>query len=213
MDTSEAFKPYADQVADTARWAARKGWAPATSTNYSVRLPAEAAPAICAITASGIDKDHLDSDSVIAIDGEGRPMNGSRLRPSAETLMLYRRANVGAVLHTHSIAAALLSRSAEATGFLTFSGWELLKGLESIDRHDCEIRLPVFPNSQDMAWLSAHIEPRLPETKPCYGFLLAGHGLYVWGTTLSDAKRHLEVFEYLLQCEREVRTHGFLAGA
>src|SRR5689334_1027933 len=94
MGLFEDFKPYADQVADTARWAARKGWAPATSTNYSVRLPADAAPAICAITASGIDKDHLGSDSIIAIDGKGRPMNGNRLRPSAETplhLMLYRR--------------------------------------------------------------------------------------------------------------------------
>ena len=216
MGISEDFKPYADQVADTARWAARNGWAPATSTNYSVRLPADAIPAICAITASGIDKDHLDSDSVIAIDGKGRPMNGSRLRPSAEAplhLMLYRRALVGAVLHTHSIAGALLSRSADATGYLTFSGWELLKGLEGIERHDCEVRLPVFPNSQDMAWLSSHIEPRLQETEPCYGFLLAGHGLYVWGKTLTDAKRHLEVFEYLLQCEREVRTHGYRAGA
>lgn len=216
MGTSENFKPFADQVADTARWAARKGWAPATSTNYSVRLPADAAPAICAITASGIDKDHLDSDAVIAIDGDGHPLYGSHLRPSAETplhLMLYRRANVGAVLHTHSIAGALLSRWVEATGFVTFSGWELLKGLEGIDRHDCDVTVPVFPNSQDMTGLAAHIEPRLPTTEPCYGFLLAGHGLYVWGKTLVDAKRHLEVFEYLLQCEREVRSHDYPAGA
>lgn len=211
MDSFRDFKRYADHVADTARWASRNGWAPATSTNYSVRLPADAEPAICAITASGIDKDQLDSDSVIAIDGEGRPINGSRLRPSAETLlhlMLYRQSNVGAVLHTHSLAGTLLSRMTEATGHLTFSGWELLKGLEGIERHDCEVRLPIFPNSQDMAWLSAHIEPRLPRIEPCYGFLLAGHGLYVWGKTLSDAKRHLEVFEYLLQCEREVRHRG-----
>lgn len=143
-------------------------------------------------------------------------MGESRFRPSAETplhLMLYRRAHVGAVLHTHSIAGALLSRSAEATGFLTFSGWELLKGLEGIDRHDCEVRLPVFPNSQDITELAAHIEPRLPRTGPCYGFMLAGHGLYVWGKTLVDAKRHLEVFEYLLQCEREVRAYDYRAGA
>lgn len=216
MDTIPDFKRYADQVADTARWAARKGWAPATSTNYSVRLPVPAAPAICAITASGIDKDHLDSDSVLAIDGDGCPMNGSQLKPSAETplhLMLYRRPHVGAVLHTHSIAGALLSRSAEATGYLALSGWELLKGLEGINRHDCEVRLPVFPNSQDISGLAAHIESRLPTAEPCYGFLLARHGLYVWGTTLSDAKRHLEVFEYLLQCEREARIHDYRAGA
>jgi methylthioribulose-1-phosphate dehydratase len=111
------------------------------------------------------------------------------------------------------VAGALLSRLAETAGHLAFSGWELLKGLEGIDRHDCEVRLPVFPNSQDIGGLAAHIEPRLPCTEPCYGFLLAGHGLYVWGKTLSDAKRHLEVFEYLLQCEREVRNHGHIAGA
>ncbi|MDH4096838.1 MAG: methylthioribulose 1-phosphate dehydratase [Nitrospira sp.] len=211
MNTFRDFKRYAEQVADTARWAARMGWAPATSTNYSVRLPDEAAPAICAITMSGIEKERLYADSVLAVDGDGLPMNGNLLRPSAETLlhlMLYRRKNVGAVLHTHSMAAAMLSRSAEVTGHLSFSGWELLKGLDGIDRHDCDVRLPIFPNSQDMAQLAAHIEPRLLDTEACYGFLLAGHGLYVWGKTLTDAKRHLEVFEYLLQCERAVGHHG-----
>lgn len=211
MDTFRDFKRYADQVADTARWAARMGWAPATSTNYSVRLPDEAAPAVCAITASGVEKERLDTDSVLAVDSDGNPMNGHQLRPSAETLlhlMLYRRTNIGAVLHTHSLAGALLSRLAETAGHLSFSGWELLKGLEGIDRHDREVRLPIFQNSQDMARLAAHIEPRLPQTEPCYGFLLAGHGLYVWGKTLPDAKRHLEVFEYLLQCEGAVRHHG-----
>lgn len=201
------FAQYAEQLAETARWAARKGWAPATSTNYSVRLPDAAAPAICAITASGIDKDHIEADSVLAIDGTGQPTHGSRLRPSAETplhLMLYRRPGVGAVLHTHSLAGALLSRVNEAAGVLTLSGWELLKGLDGVDRHDCAVRIPIFGNSQDMAGLASQIEPRLPRSGPCYGFLLAGHGLYVWGKTLADAKRHLEVFEYLLQCEREV---------
>ncbi|MFO0705970.1 MAG: methylthioribulose 1-phosphate dehydratase [Nitrospira sp.] len=205
------FTQYAEQVADAARWAARKGWAPATSTNYSVRLPAEAAPAICAITASGLDKDRLGADSVIAIDKAGLPMNGNGLRPSAETplhLMLYRRPDIGAVLHTHSMAGAVLSRMAEPADHLTFSGWELLKGLAGIDRHDCDVRVPVFGNSQDMAGLVARIEPCLPQHAPCYGFLLAGHGLYVWGATMTEARRHLEVFEYLLQCECEVRHHG-----
>lgn len=216
MDSLPDFKRCADQLAEVARWAARKGWAPATSTNYSVRLPDEALPAICAITASGADKDRLDPDDVLAVDCDGGPLNGHPRKPSAETLlhlMLYRRANIGAVLHTHSIAGALLSRQAESTGHLTFSGWELLKGLEGIDRHDCAIRLPIFPNSQDIAGLVAHIEPRLSSAEASHGFLLAGHGLYVWGKSLPEAKRHLEVFEYLLQCEREVGHHGHHSSA
>jgi methylthioribulose-1-phosphate dehydratase len=209
------FKLYADQLAEVAHWAARKGWAPATSTNYSLRLPAASHPAICAITSSGVDKEQLGPDDVVAVDRDGRPLNGGQGKPSAETLlhlMLYRRSEVGAVLHTHSMTGALLSQKSEAAGHITFSGWELLKGLDGIDRHDCEVRLPVFPNSQDIAGLAAYIEPRLSSARACPGFLLAGHGLYAWGNSLSQAKRHLEVFEYLLQCEREVRHHGYRTG-
>jgi methylthioribulose-1-phosphate dehydratase len=33
----------------------------------------------------------------------------------------------------------------------------------------------------------------------CYGILLAGHGIYVWGKSIEEAKRHLEVFEYVFK--------------
>jgi methylthioribulose-1-phosphate dehydratase len=92
METFSDFKIYADQLAETARWAYRNGWAPATSSNYSLRLPAEAAPAVCAITASGLDKQSADSDYILAVDGHGRPVRSRNLRPSAETplhLMVY----------------------------------------------------------------------------------------------------------------------------
>jgi methylthioribulose-1-phosphate dehydratase len=216
MDDSQDLKVFADQLADIARWAYRKGWAPATSTNYSLRLPEHAAPAFCAITSSGVDKETFDPDQVLAVDQFGVPMNGCTLKPSAETLlhvMLYHAMGAGAVLHTHSLAAALLSRSAGECGYLKLSGWELLKGFDGIETHDCEVVLPVFPNSQDIPALASHIKTRLPRTQPCYGFLLAGHGLYVWGKDIATAKRHLEVFEFLLQCEREVRSHGYPANA
>jgi ribulose-5-phosphate 4-epimerase/fuculose-1-phosphate aldolase len=60
MDDTHGFKVFVDQLADIAQWAYRKGWAPATSTNYSVRLPEHAAPAFCAITSSGVDKETID---------------------------------------------------------------------------------------------------------------------------------------------------------
>jgi methylthioribulose-1-phosphate dehydratase len=88
------------------------------------------------------------------------------------------------------------------------SGWELLKGLEGVVSHQCEVTLPVFANSQDMPRLAALIEPHVRAASCCYGFLLAGHGLYGWGKDLPTARQHLEVFEFLLQCEREVRSYG-----
>lgn len=211
MDTFPELKRYADQLAEIARWAYRNGWAPGTSTNYSMRLPVEAAPALCAITSSGVDKDTIDCDHILAVDRHGRPVGGKSLTPSAETalhLMLYRATEAGAVLHTHSLAAALLSQAARDEGQLSISGWELLKGLEGVTSHQSEVTLPVFPNSQDMLSLAALIEPHVVATPGCYGFLLAGHGLYVWGKDIGAARRHLEVFEFLLQCEREVRSYG-----
>ena len=85
MEDSQDFKVIAGQLADIARWAYRKGWAPATSTNYSVRLPEHAAPAFCAITSSGMDKETIDPEQVLAVDRIGVPVNGCALEPSAET--------------------------------------------------------------------------------------------------------------------------------
>jgi methylthioribulose-1-phosphate dehydratase len=190
------------------------GWAPATSTNYSVRLPDDAAPAYCAITSSGVNKGTIEVKHILAIDQHGRPIDADGLKPSAETplhLLLYRTMDAGAVLHTHSLPAALLSQLARDEGQVLISGWELLKGLSGIDTHEVEISLPVFPNSQDMQALSARVEQSFSTKRACYGFLLAGHGLYVWGKDLPEAKRHLEVLEYLLQCQQEVTRHGHSA--
>ena len=192
------------------------GWAPATSTNYSVRLPDNAAPAYCAITSSGVDKGSIEVEHILAIDQQGKPIDAEGAQPSAETplhLLLYRAMGAGAVLHTHSLSAALLSQLACDEGQVRLTGWELLKGLRGIDTHEAEIFLPVFPNSQDMQTLSSHVERSLSKERACYGFLLAGHGLYVWGKDLPEAKRHLEVLEYLLQCQREVTRHGHPANS
>ncbi len=32
------------------------------------------------------------------------------------------------------------------------------------------------------------------------GFLIAGHGLYAWGATMTDALRHTEAFDFLFAC-------------
>ncbi|NOT23494.1 MAG: methylthioribulose 1-phosphate dehydratase [Nitrospiraceae bacterium] len=211
MAQSPDFKTVAEQLVQTARWAARMGWAPATSTNYSVRLPDDAAPEYCAITSSGVDKAEIEVEHILAVDQQGRALDGNGLTPSAETplhLLLYRRMGAGAVLHTHSLSAALLSQLARDEGRIVLSGWELLKGLNGIESHETEVSLPIFPNSQDMQALSLRVGQSFSTEQCCYGFLLAGHGLYVWGKDLPEAKRHLEVFEYLLQCQREATFHG-----
>ena len=82
----------------------------------------------------------------------------------------------------------------------------MLKGLEGVQTHDTMIEVPVFRNSQDMAELSERIRDVLEPSSvtyskrpPVHGFLLAGHGLYTWGKSLAEARRHIEIFEFLFE--------------
>jgi ribulose-5-phosphate 4-epimerase/fuculose-1-phosphate aldolase len=82
-------------------------------------------------------------------------------------------------------------------GYLLVNGLEMLKGLEGISSHDTSIAIPVLENCQDMRLLSQSAGPHLAQAP--HGLLIAGHGLYAWGSSLFQARRHLEVLEFLLE--------------
>ncbi|HIN34013.1 MAG TPA: methylthioribulose 1-phosphate dehydratase, partial [Nitrospirales bacterium] len=49
------------------------------------------------------------------------------------------------------------------------------------------------------------------EKPKSHGFLIRGHGLYTWGKTIQDAKRHVEILEFLLEVtgrQRSVSIEG-----
>jgi methylthioribulose-1-phosphate dehydratase len=50
-----------------------------------------------------------------------------------------------------------------------------------------------------------------PGRPPGHGFLLSRHGLYTWGRDLAEARRHVEIFEFLFECVARNRSLG--AGA
>jgi len=196
----------AQSLISNVRELAQLGWTPATSSNFSERLDGSHA----AITVSGRDKGRLVEDDIMVVDLEGRAV-GRQLRPSAETLLhtrLYRRfPEVGCVLHTHSKVQTVASRLYAREGHVRLEGYELLKAFEGNSTHETAIEVPVFANTQDMTVLSAQVDELL-DRQPMWGYLIDGHGLYAWGRTMADARRHLEAFEFLLGCELELRRLG-----
>ncbi len=196
----------AQQIIDAGRWIDAQGWCPATGGNFSVRLGAESA----LITASGCHKGHLRAEQLLQVDLDGQPQ-ASLLKPSAETLLHTRLyaldANIGAVLHTHSVASTVLSRL-EAGDWLTISGYEMQKSLSGNHTHDASIRIAILDNAQDMQALAAELSQRWQDTALQWGFLVRGHGLYTWGHDMSEARRHLEGLEFLFACELEMRRLG-----
>ena len=128
-------------------------------------------------------------------------------RPSAETLLhvqVYKRfADVGYVLHPHSVNATLLSRL--HSGHLQLEDYEILKAFPGIDTHACKINIPIFANDQDIARLARKVDDYMDEHEGVHGYLISGHGFYTWGVSVEDALRHVEAFEFLFECEMRVR--------
>ncbi len=181
----------------------QQGWSPATSTNYSLRHATQTE--LCYVSRSGVDKSRFEASDFLLLGLDGRLQSGFEDKtPSAETdihLMLYRQTNAGCILHTHSIADTLLSRYYYPQGELRLEAYELLKGIGKISTHDTQCLVPIFANTQNIAALSEQMAEYLANNPSCYGMLIERHGFYTWGATLQDAKRHLEVFQFLFECE------------
>ncbi|MBB4630980.1 methylthioribulose 1-phosphate dehydratase [Sphingosinicella soli] len=193
---ASTFETAADAIVAVGRAFDVRGWAPATSGNYSVRLE----DGSFAVTVSGWHKGRLTRDGVMRVDARGASLDGKR--PSAETalhLSLYRRfPEVGAVLHSHSPQAVALSRVLRDDW--TIRGHELGKAFPGVTTHLAEIIVPVVENSQDMGDIDAAIASRLAGLPPP-AYLIRGHGLYGWGADIAEAERVIEATEWLAACE------------
>lgn len=180
----------------------RRGWSLGTSSNYSAVIGLD--PLRLVLTGSGFDKGRLRPENFVIVDEQGVAVDATLPKPSAETLLhtvLAREAGAGAVLHTHSIAGTVLSEGFLKTGFLKLEGYEMLKGLAGITTHETSVAIEIFPNTQDIATLAEHVAERLNDKeRPLrHGFLMAGHGLYTWGKNVAEARRHIEVLEFLFE--------------
>jgi methylthioribulose-1-phosphate dehydratase len=172
-----------------------------TSGNLSILIQQE--PIHLLITASGKHKGELTEDDFILVDEEGQPQGTAPTdqKPSDETLLhgtIYKHTDAKAVFHVHTTNSTLVSMRNAERGMqnIEFTGLEMLKGL-GFKTHDVKINIPVIENSQDMKYLASIVPSHINEEVP--GFLLRGHRVYAWGQSPHEAKRHVEIFEFLFE--------------
>jgi methylthioribulose-1-phosphate dehydratase len=197
---SDGFTEIASNLAAVARGFHARGWLLGTSGNLSAVVQRE--PLRLAMSPSGVDKGELKPEQLLAIDENARVVSRHSGKPSDETLLhlrIVKERGAGAVLHTHSVWNTMLSDLHAAEGGLTIEGYEMLKGLQGVRTHEHSEWLPIVENSQDMPALAETVAQTLNEHKAAHGFLVNRHGLYSWGETLAQAKRHIEIFEFLLE--------------
>jgi methylthioribulose-1-phosphate dehydratase len=195
-----------------------RGWVLGTSGNFSVvvrRRPLE-----LVITASSVSKGDIGPQDVLQVGADGMPVRRKRARasaaastarPSAETLLhvaVAQTRGAGAVLHTHSVWATILSEVNAARGGLPLRGLEMLKGLEGVHTHDHAEWVPILDNDQNIAALAGRVEALLEPSPGLHAFMLRGHGLYTWGEDLAQARRHVEILEFLLEATGRMEAIG-----
>ena len=188
------------RLAEIGRRFDARGWVLGTSGNFSVVVNRE--PLRLAITSSGISKGELTADGIVEIDRSGQLTSPGKGQPSAEARLhveIVQLRGAGAVLHTHSMWSTLLSDRHFASRGLAVEGYEMLKGLQGVATHEHREWIPILENDQDMERLSGRVRAALTEYPSSHAFLLRRHGMYTWGETLSQAVRHVEIVEFLLE--------------
>ena len=197
---SDKFSHIASHLAATGANFYLRGWVMGTSGNLSAVV--ERDPLRLAITASGIDKGALQANQIILIDDCGHVLRDDPAKPSDECplhIRIVKERAAGAVMHTHSVWSTMLSNLYFEDRGLLIEGYEMLKGLEGVKTHGHREWLPIIENSQDILALADVVADNLRQHPTAHGFLLRRHGLYTWGNDVAQAKRHVEILEFLLE--------------
>lgn len=181
-----------------------RGWSVGTSGNFSVVVQRD--PLELLITASSKDKRRLQREDFVRIGPDGGAVTTGPANASAEALLhvvAAEQPHVGAVLHTHSVWATLLSDLSFDAGGIEIEGYEMIKGLAGVTTHEQAVWIEIFDNTQNIPELAERVRERFNDVaRPLqHGYVMWRHGLHTWGRDLEEAKRHVEILEFLFECE------------
>ena len=175
----------------------QRGWFPATSGNLSYKVHDK--PLYFAITSSGKDKGTVSHEDVIFVDKDAKPIEKTRLKPSAETKIhskIYQKTDAGMIIHIHTVNNNFISEVYFDKGFVPIKNLEMIKALD-IWKENAYIEIPIVENWFDLDKLAEEtgkvINPDIS------GVLIRNHGIYCWGRNEFEAKRHIEAFEFMFE--------------
>lgn len=185
------------ELAEIKEELAERDWFMGTSGNLAIKVQDD--PIQFLVTASGKDKRKKTKEDFLLVDGEGKPIGPTNVRPSAETLLhceIYRNSNAGCGLHVHTVANNVISELYGDEGKVVFKGQELIKAFDRWEE-DAEWNIPIIDNYADIPTLAKAMASHVTEDKGAV--LIRNHGITVWGKDAFEAKKVLEACEFLFQ--------------
>jgi methylthioribulose-1-phosphate dehydratase len=191
------------------------GWVSGTGGGISIR-DAEGIH----IAPSGVQKERIAPEDVFLLDGTELEQCRVLRWPASASLRIsecqplfynaYRERDAGAVIHSHSIWAVLAARLASPTGragVFASEGLEMQKGLRGKGCFE-RVEVPIIPNTPREAELTDSMAAAMRAHPDVDAVIVAGHGVYVWGTTWVSAKTQAECYDYLFRAAVEAHRLG-----
>ena len=160
---------------------------------------------------SGVQKERIAPEDIFIIDRDGKileaPQNDTLKLTACAPLFLaaMNHRDAGAVLHSHSIDAAVVTRL--WPNEFQISEVEMIKGLRGYGYYDT-VRVPVIPNTAHECDLADSMTEAIVENPQSDAVLVQNHGIYVWGQDWQQAKTQAECFDYLFRYAIRMRHVG-----
>eukprot|EP00928_Gymnodinium_smaydae_P072506 TRINITY_DN55859_c0_g1_i1.p1 TRINITY_DN55859_c0_g1~~TRINITY_DN55859_c0_g1_i1.p1 ORF type:complete len:644 (+),score=148.99 TRINITY_DN55859_c0_g1_i1:63-1994(+) len=205
LEFSEAI--VRQKICDTMRAYFNFGWCIGTSGGASALVDPAKRELGAVVTPSGVPKELLTRGSLFLVESETAKvisaLAGAKLSDSTlvhTAIYKARGSACGAVLHTHSKAANLMSVVGSE---FRVRDQEMIKGL-GVDNSE-ELVVPIIENMPKEQDLVPAVLTSLAKYPKTHAILVRNHGLYAWGPTMDKAKCHIECLEYLLDLQLQRR--------
>jgi methylthioribulose-1-phosphate dehydratase len=191
-----------EDLAEVKEELAARDWFMGTSGNLAIRV--SSSPITFLVTASGNDKRKKTDNDFLLVDGNGKPVEKTNLRPSAETMLhskIFQNSRAGCSLHVHTVPNNVVSELYGDAGKITFRNQELIKAFDKWREED-ELTIPIIRNHAHIPDLAEEFSHHVREDKGAV--LIRNHGITVWGKNTFEAKKLLEASEFLFQYQLKI---------
>lgn len=182
------------------------GWVSGTGGGIALRDPAGGY--LCA--PSGVHKELMSPADLFRFDDDlstcHEPQNPGKLTECFPLFKaVFQQRNAGAVIHIHSIWAALATRICPED--FEIVDLEMQKGITGHGVFS-PLRVPIIENTEREGELTTSLEEALARDARTFAVLVRGHGAYIWGDDWKQAKRHAECYDYLFRAKVELARLG-----
>jgi methylthioribulose-1-phosphate dehydratase len=181
------------------------GWASGTGGGISLKEGGR-----IYMAPSGVQKERLQPEDIFVLDENGgieeEPGGGIQLSQCAPLFMhAYKMRNAGAVLHSHSIHANLVTQLFKNK--FRIQGMEMQKGLQGYGAFD-SLEVPIIENTAQERDLADSLAQAIRDNPKTHAVLVRNHGVYVWGRDWKQAKTQAECYDYLFEAAGRMKQLG-----